>query len=44
MGLNLTINVPVVYMVRDVMILMRANLFRGPSEGEGPENLDVFGP
>ncbi len=29
-------------MVRDVMILMRANPFRGPSEGAGPENLDFF--
>jgi hypothetical protein len=37
--LFLTIDVPVVYMARDVMILMRANTFRGPLEGVGPENL-----
>ncbi len=28
-------NVPVVYMGRDVMILMRENPFRGPLEGAG---------
>ncbi len=39
----LTINVPVVYMARDVIILMRANLFRGPLEGVGLENRDFFG-
>ncbi len=39
-----TINVPVVYMARDVMILMRENPFRGPLEGVGPENRDFFGP
>jgi hypothetical protein len=39
-----TINVPVVYMVRGVMILMWENLFRGPLEGVGPENRDFFGP
>ncbi len=38
------INVPVVYIVRDVMILMRENPFRGPLEGVDPENLDFFGP
>jgi hypothetical protein len=26
------------------MILMRANPFRGPEEGVGPENRDFFGP
>ncbi len=39
----LTINVPVVYMARDVMILMRPNLFRGPLEGVCPKNLDFLG-
>ncbi len=37
---NLIINVPVVHMARDVMILKRANPFRGPLEGVGPENRD----
>jgi hypothetical protein len=32
-----TVNVPVVYMVRDVMILIRDIPFRGPLEG-GPLN------
>ncbi len=32
----LSINVPVVYVVRYVMILMRGNQFRGPLEGGGP--------
>jgi hypothetical protein len=35
---TVTINVPVVYMARDVIILMRANPFRGPLEGVGREN------
>jgi hypothetical protein len=39
-----TINVPVVYMVRGVMILMWENPFRGPLEGVGPEYRDFFGP
>ncbi len=40
---TLTINVPVVYMAWDVVIiLMRANPFRGPLEGVGPENRDFF--
>ena len=43
-ALLLTINVPVVYMVRDVMILMRAVPYQGPLEGVGPENRDFFGP
>jgi hypothetical protein len=38
------IHVPVVYMAGDVMILMRANTFRGPLEGVDPENRDFFGP
>ncbi len=33
----ITINLPVVYMARDVMNLMRENPFRGPWEGVGPE-------
>ncbi len=41
---TLTINVPVVYMARGVMILMRENPFREPLEGVGPENRDFFGP
>ncbi len=40
----LTINVPVVYMSRDVMILMGANPLQGPLKGLGPENGDIFGP
>jgi hypothetical protein len=31
-------------MDRDVLILMRANPFRGPLEGAGPENRDLLGP
>jgi hypothetical protein len=42
--LLMTFNVPVVYMARDVMILMRENPYRGPLEGVGPENQDFFGP
>jgi hypothetical protein len=41
---KLPINVPVVYMARDVMILMRAIPFRGPLEGVGPESRDFLGP
>ncbi len=40
---ELTMNVFVVYMARDVMILMRENTIRGPLEGVGPENQDFFG-
>ncbi len=36
----ITINVPVVYMGRDVWIWMRGN----PFEGVGPESRDFFGP
>ncbi len=43
MDLELTINVPVVNMSGDLMILMRANQFRVPLEGVGPENRDFFG-
>jgi hypothetical protein len=42
--MNITINVPVGYMARDVMILMGENPFRGPLEGVGPEKRDFFGP
>ncbi len=38
----ITVNVPVVYMTRDVMILMRANALRGPLEGVCPENRDFL--
>jgi hypothetical protein len=41
---ELTINVPVVYIARDIMILMRENPFRMPLEGVGPESRDFFGP
>ncbi len=41
--LKVTINEPVVYMARDVMILMVTNPFREPLEGVGPENGDFFG-
>jgi hypothetical protein len=43
-GGAMIINVPVVYMMRDVMILMQANQLQGPLEGVGPENQDFFGP
>jgi hypothetical protein len=34
----LTINVAVVYMARDIIILMRTNPFRGSLEEVGPKN------
>ncbi len=40
----ITINVPVVYMARYVMVLKRATSLRGALEGVGPENRDFFGP
>jgi hypothetical protein len=40
----LTIHVPVVFMARYVMVLRGATSLRGALEGEGPENLDFFGP
>ncbi len=40
---GITINIPVVYMAGDVMILMRANPFRGPLEELGPENETFWG-
>jgi hypothetical protein len=41
---RLTINVPVVYMARDVMILMRAASISRPMKRVGPENGDFLGP
>ncbi len=41
---EITINVPVVFMVRYVMILRGATSLRGALEGVGPENRDFFGP
>jgi len=45
---NITINEPVVYMARDVMILMWSNPFRGllesPRNGRAQESLDFQGP
>ncbi len=38
------INVPVVYMARDVMNFRGANPFRGSFEGVGPKNRNFFGP
>ncbi len=40
----LTINVPVVFMARYVMVLRSATSLRGALEGVGPENRDFFGP
>ncbi len=42
--ITLTINVPVVYMAREVMILIRANPLQGSLKGVGPENLTFLGP
>jgi hypothetical protein len=36
------LNVPVVYMARNVMILMRANPFRGPLEGLDHEKRKIY--
>jgi hypothetical protein len=41
---EITINVPVVYMARKVVILMWANPLPRPLEGVGPEFQDFFGP
>ncbi len=41
---DVTINVPVVYIARDIMILMQANPLQRPLEGVGPENQDFLGP
>jgi hypothetical protein len=40
----LTINVPVVFMARYVMVLRGATSLRGALEGVGAENRDFFGP
>ncbi len=40
--LGITINEPVVYMARDVMILMRASPFRGPLEGVWSMKIETF--
>jgi hypothetical protein len=40
---TVTIKVPVVYMARGVMLLMRANQLQGSLEGVDPENR-VFDP
>jgi hypothetical protein len=37
----ITINVPVVFMARYVMVLRGATLLRGALEGVGPENRDL---
>jgi hypothetical protein len=42
--LFITINVPVVFMARYVMILRGATSLRGALEGVGPENRDFLGP
>jgi hypothetical protein len=41
---GLTINVPVVFMARYVMVLRGATSLRGALNGVGPENLDFFWP
>ncbi len=43
-GQKLTINIPVVYMARDVMILMRAISITKALEGVGPEIENFLGP
>jgi hypothetical protein len=40
----ITINVPVVFMARYVMVLRGATSLRGALEGVGPKNRDFFGP
>ncbi len=40
----ITINVPVVFMARYVMVLRSATSLRGVLEGVGPENQDFLGP
>jgi hypothetical protein len=40
----ITINVPVVFMARYVMVLRSTTSLRGALEGVGPENRDFFGP
>ncbi len=43
-GLTISINVPVVFMVRYVIVLRSATSLRGALERVGPENQDFFGP
>ncbi len=44
LGYNkITTNVSVVYIARNIMILMREYPFRVPLEGVGPKNRDFFG-
>jgi hypothetical protein len=40
----LTINKPVVFMARYIMVLRGATSLRGALEGVGPEKRDFFGP
>jgi hypothetical protein len=40
----ITMNIPVVFMARYVMVLRGATSLRGALEGVGPENRDFFGP
>ncbi len=42
--INMYVMVSAVYVARDVMILKRANLFRGPLEGVGPEKRVFLSP
>jgi hypothetical protein len=42
--LVITINVPVVFMARYIMVLRGATSLRGALEGVGTENRDFFGP
>ncbi len=41
---KLTINVPVVFEARYLMVLRSATSLLGAMEGVGPENRDFFGP
>ncbi len=43
-GYIITIDVPVVFMARYVMVLRGATSLRGALEGVGPENRDLQGP
>ncbi len=38
------LQVPVVYLARDLMFLIWANSLQGPLEGMGTENQDFWGP
>jgi hypothetical protein len=41
---SITPNVPVDYMLNDIMILIKINPFQGPFEGIDSKNPDFFGP